>query len=203
MKKLWRNVIPLRFKLPYTLLALVILPVYWQEYGPANFLWFSDIAFFLMVPALWFGSRFLASMMAIGVLPLEALWMTSFFTGGAFLGMANYMFDPHLPLWLRALSLFHFPMPAAIIYMIRRFGYDPCALWPQIGLSLIVILMTHGLTKKADNVNLIFPPEGLRDVVPQQLYAVLMPAVLITCVIIPMHFVLKRYAPRRRPRPLS
>lgn len=188
------NGIPLWLKGSYTLLALVILPVYWYEYGVTNFLWFSDIAFFVMVPALWFKNRLLAGMMAIGVLPLEALWMTSLFTGGDFLGMANYMFDPHLPLWLRGLSLFHFPMPAVIIYMIRRFGYDARALYPQIILSITVILMTHLLTAKADNVNMIFPPKGLQDYISQPSYFILMPLVLITGVIIPMHFILKKMA---------
>jgi hypothetical protein len=181
-------------KASYTILALIILPVYWYQYGVTNFLWFSDIAFFVMVPALWFKNRLLASMMAIGVLPLESLWLTSFITGGDFLGMANYMFDPNLPLWLRGLSLFHFPMPAVIIYMIWRFGYDTRALYPQIVLSIIVILLTHLLTAEADNVNMIFPPQGLREYISQPLYFILMPMVLITGVIIPMHLILKKKA---------
>ncbi|MFH1159033.1 MAG: hypothetical protein V1721_09195 [Pseudomonadota bacterium] len=104
------------------------------------------------------------------------------------------MFDPALPLWLRGLSLFHFPMPAAIIYMIWRFGYDPRALYPQIVLSIVVFLMTHWLTEKTDNVNIIFPPRGLQDFISEPLYVVLMPLVLVTGVIIPMHFILKKYA---------
>lgn len=185
--------ISLWIKLPYTLLAAIILPIYWYKYGPANFLWFSDIAFFVMVPALWFKNRLLASMMAIGVLPLEALWLISFMTGGAFLGMANYMFDPTLPIWLRGLSLFHFPMPAVIIYMIYRCGYDKRALIPQITLSLTVVMLTHFLTLKSENVNLIYPPQGLDSFVSEPLYFILMPLVLVTCVIVPMHFILRRY----------
>lgn len=179
--------------MPYTLLALVILPVYWYQYGVTNFLWFSDIAFFVMVPALWFKNRFISSMMAIGVLPLETLWLLSFITGGAFLGMANYMFDPTLPLWLRGLSLFHFPMPAVIIYMIWRFGYDNRALYPQIGLSIVVIFLTHWLTPKSENVNIIYPPSGVENLIPENVYIYLMPVVLILGVIIPMHFILKKY----------
>jgi len=191
-----RGGIPLWITIPYTLLAIVIVPVYWHKYGPANFLWFSDIAFLVMVPALWFRNRFAASMMAIGVLPLEALWLISLCTGGAFLGMANYMFDPHLPLWLRGLSLFHFPMPAVIIYMIWRFGYDARALLPQIALSFVVIFLTHALTKESDNVNMIYPPPELQHLLSQQAYFILMPLALVTCVIIPMHFILKKIARR-------
>ena len=156
------------FKILYTLLAFIICPVYWYQYGVTNFLWFSDIAFFLMVPALWLRQPLIASMMAIGVLPLETLWMLSFITGGAFLGMADYMFDENLPLWLRGLSLFHFPMPAAIIIMIKRFGYDQRALYPQILLSIIVIILTHIFTKKVDNVNMIFP---IKELARQTYYA--------------------------------
>jgi hypothetical protein len=189
------NKIPLWIKLPYTLLALIVLPVYWYQYGVANFLWFSDIAFFLMVPALWFKNRFIASMMAIGVLPLEIIWLISFITGGSFLGIAAYMFDPNLPLWLRGLSLFHFPMPAVIIYMIWSFGYDKRALYPQIALSLIVIVMTHLFTLKSKNVNLVFPPAGIENIIPEHVYVYLMPILLIGVVIMPMHFILKKYYP--------
>lgn len=192
------NDIPLWITVPYTLLALVILPVYWWKYGPGNFLWFSDIAFFVMVPALWFKNRFASSMMAIGVLPLETLWMLSFATGGAFLGMANYMFDDTLPLWLRALSLFHFPMPAVIIYMICRFGYDPRALWPQIAVAISVLFLTRWLTDPSENVNMGYtPPDFLQGHFTPDSYMYAMMFTLVTCVIIPMHFILKKYAPMK------
>jgi hypothetical protein len=44
--------IPLWISLPYAMMVGVIVPVYWQTYGPTNFLWLSDIAVLLMVPAL-------------------------------------------------------------------------------------------------------------------------------------------------------
>jgi len=198
LKNALQNDIPLWIKLPYSLLALVVLPVYWYKYGVTNFLWFSDIAFFVMVPALWFKNRFIASMMAIGVLPLEALWLASLLSHGRFLGMANYMFDPNLPLWLRGLSLFHFPMPVVIIYMIRRFGYDTRALYPQIVFSLTVIVLTHLVAPKSENINMILPPEGLAGMVSQSAYIILMPVALIACAILPMHFLLKNIAPKNK-----
>ena len=36
--------IPLAVKILYTLFVCVVLPTYWRHYGPANFLWFSDLA---------------------------------------------------------------------------------------------------------------------------------------------------------------
>ena len=188
-----KNDIPLWIKLPYTLLAAVVFPIYWWKYGLLNFLWFSDIAFFVMVYALWTKNRLIPSMMAIGVFPLEALWLISFATHGAFIGMADYMFDDTLPLWLRALSLFHFPMPAAIAYMIWKFGYDKRALFPQIALAAIVIITCHLFTLKSENVNIIYPPKGIS--IPEEIYIWLMPTTLLTCCIIPMHFILKKFFP--------
>ena len=46
--------IPLRLKsvpFPYTIFVCVLVPVYWVERGPANFLWLSDVALLAMVPA--------------------------------------------------------------------------------------------------------------------------------------------------------
>lgn len=191
--------VPLWIKLPYTILALVVLPVYWVKYGALNFLWFSDIAFFAMAPALWMRNRFIPSMMAIGVMPLEALWLLSFVTHGAFIGMADYMFDDTLPLWLRVLSLFHFPMPAAIFYMVWKEGYDKRALFPQIFFALGVLLASHLYTERSENVNIIYPPKGVADFVPEHIYIWLMPLTLVTCSIIPMHFLLKRFFGHAKP----
>ena len=182
-------------KLAYTILAIIVVIVYWDQYGPSNFLWFSDIAFFLMVPALWFRNRFISSMMAVGVFPLEILWVIGLLSGGSFLGIAAYMYDPTLPLWLRLLSLFHFPMIMSVIYMIWQYGYDKRALIPQIILSVSVVILTHLFTDKDENVNMVYPPEGSEQFISESFYITLMPFVLVGGVILPMHFVLKRYCP--------
>ena len=41
---LWDREIPLSVCVPYTLFVCSLVPVYWRYYGPANFLWFSDLA---------------------------------------------------------------------------------------------------------------------------------------------------------------
>ena len=71
--------IPLRLKIVYTLFVCALVPVYWRQYGPANFLWFSDIALLALVPALWLENALLVSMMAISVVFFEALWNADFF----------------------------------------------------------------------------------------------------------------------------
>jgi hypothetical protein len=58
-------VIPLGLKVVYTIFVCALVPIYWREYGPANFLWFSDIALLALVPALWLENALLVSMLAI------------------------------------------------------------------------------------------------------------------------------------------
>ncbi len=183
----------------YTLLALAVILIYWREYGPVNFLWFSDIAFFAMVPALWLNNRYLASMMAVGVLPLEIMWVVGLVSGGSFLGIAEYMYDASLPLWLRLLSLFHFPMIIAVIYMMVKVGYDKRALIPQIVLSVIVVLLTQRFDNTGEHINMATRPDAVADYISEARYEQLMPFVLVFGVIIPMHFLLKKIAPLKFP----
>lgn len=182
-------------KIAYTALAVAVFFIYWREYGPVNFLWFSDIAFFAMVPALWLKNRYIASMMAVGVLPLEIMWVIGLVSGGAFFGIAAYMYDDTLALWLRLLSLFHFPMIIAVIYMMMKLGYDKRALIPQIILSVVVVLMTQRLDDTGEHINMATRPDGLADYITEARYEQLMPFVLVFGVIIPMHFLLKKIAP--------
>jgi hypothetical protein len=51
--------IPLWIKVADTLFVCVLVPVYVRHYGLANFLWFSDVALLVTVPALWIESRLL------------------------------------------------------------------------------------------------------------------------------------------------
>ena len=111
--------IHLGIKLAYTLCLLVLVPVYWAHYGPKNFLWFSDIALLTTGAALWLESPLLASMMMLAVLLPELAWNLDFFgrllTGRPMFGMSAYMFDADTPRYLRALSLFHVPLPAGLV----------------------------------------------------------------------------------------
>jgi len=187
--------IPIWITISYTMMVCVIVPVYWKEYGSVNFLWFSDIALLLMVPALWLKSPLLSSMMAIGVLPFETIWMVAFFSGGTLGHMADYMFDPHLSIFLRGLSLFHFPMPAVIIFMLIRFGYDKRALLAQTILALIVIPLTYALTTPEDNINWVYGADGVQTMFPPLIYLALLAFTMVCLVFVPMHLLLKKLFP--------
>jgi hypothetical protein len=188
--------------LPYTLLALAIVPVYWVEYGPGNFLWFSDIALFVTAWCLWTGHRLPASMMAVGVLPLELVWTADFLTGGALGGLAAYMFDESYPLWLRAFSLFHLPLVAVLIWMLARQGYDRRAFWAQTLLAWIVLPLSWWLTDPEENINWVHGlGPGVHEILSPPLYLALFMVALPLLVYLPTHLALHRLAGRPRARP--
>ena len=189
-------VYPFWATLPFTLLALVILPVYWVEYTPGNFLWFSDIALFVVAFCLWTGNRLLYSMMAVGVLPLELVWTADILTLGNLIGLARYMFDEQYPIWLRALSLFHVPLLAVLVWMLVRQGYDPRALRAQVLLAWIVLPLSWWFTAPdgpAGNVNWV---HGLAAEAPHErsplAYLLTYMALLPLLVYLPTHLVLRR-----------
>lgn len=154
--------IPTWIKLAYTAFVLVLVPVYARRYGPANFLWFSDVALLAMVPALWLESSLLTSMMALSVMLAELAWNADYFvrlaTGRRLIGLADYMFDRRLSLGLRGLSLFHVVLPLLILWSLDRLGYDRRAVAIQTLLGPVVLLLTWLLTDPAKNINWVFGP---------------------------------------------
>ncbi|HET9854974.1 MAG TPA: membrane-associated protein [Methylomirabilota bacterium] len=149
--------IHLAIKIGYTIFLLVLVPVYWVHYGPRNFLWFSDIALLTTGVTLWVESPLLASMMMLAVLLPEIAWNLDFFgrllTGRTMLGMSAYMFDGRTPGYLRALSLFHVPLPIGLVWLVTQLGYDRRAWLYQSLLALIVLPVSYWLTEPRENVN--------------------------------------------------
>lgn len=155
-------VIPLWFKLAFTLFVAVLVPVYWKKWGPANFLWFSDVALFVMLIAVWLESNLLASMMAIGVLIPEIAWNIGYFSrlmsGHKTFSLTDYMFDSSRSLFLRSLSLFHVFLPAIIIWMLWKLGFREDAFYYQLALGWSVLLVTYFFTNPTENINWVFGP---------------------------------------------
>ena len=52
---------PLALKLAYTAFMAVLIPVYAYYYGPANFLYFCDVALLLTLAGIWLDNRLLVS----------------------------------------------------------------------------------------------------------------------------------------------
>jgi hypothetical protein len=190
--------IHLGIKLGYTLFLLVLVPVYWRHYGLLNFLWFSDIALLTTGVALWRESALLASMMTLAVLLPELAWNVDFFgrvlTGRRLFGMSAYMFDSGTPRYLRALSLFHVPLPVGLVWLVLHLGYDRRAFLYQCLLAAIVLPVSYWLTDPAENVNWVHGLGAPQTRLPPWVYLALLTVSFWLVLYLPPHFLLSALA---------
>jgi hypothetical protein len=188
------------FRVLFAVLVAVVVPVYLVKYGPANFLWFSDIGLLGIAAALWLEHRLLGSMMALAVLLPETLWLLSFVTGAiarerGVTTLATYMFDGRIPFYLRALSgAFHLALPPGALWLVYRYGYDDRAFVAQTLLAWLVLPATLWLAPPQKNVNWVrgfgHPP---RRTIPLPLYFALVMLAYPLLVYLPTHWLLARY----------
>jgi hypothetical protein len=189
--------VPLWLKLAFTAFVAVLVPVYWREYGPSNFLWFSDIALFAIVLTLWTRHPLPASMTAVGVLFLELIWTADFLlllvTGSSPIGLAEYMRDEAIPAGVRAISLFHLVLPPLLVWLMYRLGYDRRAFVAQTALALIVLPATWVLTSPDDNINWVYGlAGGPQDMMPPLAWLLLLMTAFPLVVYLPSHLLFKR-----------
>lgn len=200
--------IPLGLKLMFTAFLAVMVPVYWFNYGPTNFLYFCDVSLLLCLISIWTGHRLPASMAAVGILLPQVLWCADF-VGELFdvhlLGMTAYMFDPNRSLFLRGLSFFHGWLPFLLLFLVKRLGYDRRALpaWTLVAWGLCLVayfwLPAAGTImpdpKIPVNINYVF---GFDDAQPQTwlpapLYLVGWLLTLLVVIYLPTHWALRRW----------
>ena len=189
--------IPLWVKLSYTLFVCLLVPVNWLQYGPGNFLWFSDIAVLTTLAALWFENPLLASMSALAVLLLDLVWNLDFFvrlfTGVSLTGISGYMFDSKIPLAIRAVSLFHIAMPVLLLWMVHRLGYDSRALVAQTLVAWVALPLSYLLTDPAENVNSVYGfGEKPQTWMPGPLFVALLMVLFPVVVYLPTQLILER-----------
>lgn len=205
--------VPLWLKLAYTAFLAVMIPVYWLNYGPTNFLYFCDVALLLTLVGIWKEDALLISIPAVGILMPQFLWCVDYivqFAGGKMTGMTAYMFNEKSSLFLRGLSFFHGWLPFLLLYLVKKLGYDTRA---AIGWSVICVLLcltAYFLMPPAGavlaspniprNINYVF---GMDDAKPQSmlpplLYLGAWMAALIGIVTVPTHFLLKKICPPAR-----
>lgn len=187
--------IPLWIKIAYTAFVVVTVAAYARKYSVGNFLWGSDIALLMTVPALWLESGLLASMMLVGILLPEVLWNVSFFwqllTKRHVSGLTDYMFDPAKPLYLRGLSLFHVFLPPLLVWMVVELGYAPEAFIAQTALAWVVLPLSYLLTDPEENVNWVYGLGGKRQTrLPPLAYLALLMAGYPIAVYLPTHLAL-------------
>jgi hypothetical protein len=120
--------IPLWLKISWTLWVIAWAPVYARQYGAQNFLYFCDLGNFFITLALWLESPLIFSWQASGLLLFQTLYCVdlagAIVSGHHIIGGTEYMFDPHVPLFVRLLSLFHVVTPPLLLWAIYRLGYD-------------------------------------------------------------------------------
>lgn len=192
--------IPLLIKVLATCFLFVVIPVYWVNLGPENFLWVSDLALFITALALWLESRFLASMMAVGVLLLEVLWNIDFFTrlfsGNHLfdLGATSYMFNVQVPSVVRVISfLFHIYLPTILIWMLFRLGYHHKAWLAQIALAWILLPLTYLLTDPVNNINWVYGPGSeVQQLVPGPVFVIILMILFPIVIYLPSHLFLNK-----------
>jgi hypothetical protein len=201
--------IPISVKVAYSAFVAVVVPSYWVTYSPWNFLYFCDIALLVTCVAIWIESPLLVSMQAVAITLPQMLWVVDFLcrllAGVNISGVTAYMLDPSIPLFLRALSLFHGWLPFVQLWFLSRLGYDPRALGMQSVVAIVVLLVSYLFAPApppsarhpnwAVNINYVY---GLDDKHPQTvmapwLWLLLLMAVYVIAIYLPTHFVLRRF----------
>jgi hypothetical protein len=190
-------VIPLGLKIIYTLFVCALVPIYWRQYGPANFLWFSDIALLGLVPALWMENALLVSMLAVSVVFFEAFWNIDFFfqfaTGKSLIGLSAYMFDPKIPLFIRGLSCFHIVLPLILLWGVHWLGYDRRAFLWQTIVTLVVLPLSYLVSNPHENVNWVYGfGQNPQKIMPAPLFVILLMLLFPLITYLPTHLLFAR-----------
>jgi hypothetical protein len=190
-------------KVAYSAFMVVLVPVYAVKYGPANFLYFCDIALLLTLVGLWRDDRLLISIPAVGILALQSIWLLDFaahFAGTKVTGVTDYMFETQRSLFLRGLSLFHGWLPLLLAWLVCRTGYDRRALAAWTGLTWLLLPVcyfmlpppsaSHGVA--AVNVNYVFgfSDEVAQTWMPPLVWLSAMMVVLPALLFVPTHYAL-------------
>jgi hypothetical protein len=203
------NRIPLWVKLAYTAFMAVLVPVYWKNYGPTNFLYFCDTALLITLVGIWIESPLLVSMCAVGIIGSQTLWVIDFILnifGVKLTGLTDYMFMADHSLFLRGLSLFHGWLPFFLVWLVWRLGYDRRGLpaWTVVAWALILISFFFMPPPRPDsglepvNIDYVY---GFSDAEAQHWMSagawvvglmILMPLLLY----VPVHFLLRRFMPK-------
>ena len=202
--------IPLAAKLGFTAFMAVLVPTYWVNYGPTNFLYFCDVALFLTLFGVWTERALPISMAAAGIVLPQLLWVVDFLGelfGVPVAGLTAYMFEPQNPLFNRSLSLFHGWLPFLLLWLVWRVGYDRRGLWAWCvtAWALIVVCyvwMPPPPEPGADvdpnlpvNINYVFGLDGRQTWMPAPVWLFVWMLAQPTVLAGPTHLALRRLAP--------
>jgi hypothetical protein len=197
--------LPLWLKIGWSIWLLAWAPLYWRQFGLQNFLFFCDLGNVLIGIALWLESPLIFSWAASGLLLFQTIYTVdlagALLTGRHLIGGTEYMFDPHLPLIIRLLSLFHVMTPPLLLWAIWRLGYDRRG-WKFQTLMAWVVVPINYFWRPARDVNWargVFFHE--QHVIPGWTYLLIYLITVPLLVYLPTHLVLdgatRRWKPQR------
>lgn len=188
------NKLPRWLKVGWTLWLVLWAPLYWRQYGAQNFLFFCDIGNVLIGIGLWLESAPMFSWIACGLLLFQSLYTIdlagALLSGHHIIGGTEYMFDPHLSLLIRLLSLFHVVTPPLLVWAIWRLGYDTRG-WKFQTLTTWLVVPINYFWRPGQDVNwargLFFREQ---HVVPGGVYLLCYLVVVPLCIYLPTHLFL-------------
>src|SRR5436190_304546 len=137
--------IPLWLKIGWTIWVAVWAPLYWKQWGPSTFLWFCDLANFVILAALWTESGLLFSWQAVSVLLVQVAFTIDVLGRLVFrrhlIGGTEWVFnDGNIPLYIKLLSVgMHVGAPPLLIWAVRKLGYDRRALPCQLATVCVLL----------------------------------------------------------------
>jgi hypothetical protein len=198
--------LPLWLKIAWTIWLIFWVPLYWRQYGAQNFLFFCDLGNVLIGIALWLESALIFSSVASGLLLFQTVFAVdlagALLTGRHIIGGSEYMFDPHVPLLIRLLSLFHVVTPPLLLWAIWRLGYDRRG-WKFQTLMTWIVVPINYFWRPEQDVNwargLFFHEQ---HVVPGWIYLLNYLIAVPLFVYFPTHLILARVTARFRKQQL-
>jgi hypothetical protein len=176
---------------------LVWFPSYWRAWGAANFLHLCDVAVIITCIGIWTQSALLISSQAVGVLLVDIAWTVDaasrvFFRRPLVPGN-EYLLDPHYPIWIRLLTLFHLAMPPLLLWGVYRMGYDRRAWALQSAITLPVFVLAR-FTHSATNIDFAFSDPFFRHQLgPPPIHILIIWIFMVLVVYWPAHWLLKRF----------
>jgi len=195
--------IPLWLKVGWTAWVATWAPSYALYFGPENFLWFCNLANFILAAGLWLESPLLVSWQAVSVLLVQILYVLDvaarFFLGFFLHGGTRFMFDESIPLEIRLLSLcMHAGTPPVLIFGLARLGYDRSALPFQVATTAVAIGVSF-FGGPLRNINWSWGPLfRQQQVVAPALYLAIAVAGYTILLYLPAHLFFSRIWPRSR-----
>lgn len=187
---------PMVARAGFTLWIALWLPIVLYAHGAQNLWWLCNLAQFLICYAVWRPNALLVSSQAGTVVLVGVVWtldlVVALSSGASPAGITAYMFNPDIPLIARLASLYHIWLPAFLIWMCWRNGYDRRGVWLQCLIGSGAILGSWLAGDPERNLNYTVAPFGIEQVwLPQALYVPLLCAATALAVYFPGHLLVR------------